>query len=200
MFTGIIKNIGIIVGIDKTRGDTRFIIQCDTMDFDTLETGASVCHEGCCLTALNIDNQATTFAVDVSQESLDKTTLGSWNVGTKINLERSLCMGDELGGHLVSGHVDGVARLESIVKEGDSHRLKFKVPFHLARFVAPKGSVALDGISLTVNEVEGNIFGVNIIPHTCDVTTLGDLKVGDELNLEVDMMARYAARLSEYAA
>jgi riboflavin synthase len=200
MFTGIIKNIGIIVGIDKTRGDTRFIIQCDTMDFDTLETGASVCHEGCCLTALNIDNQATTFAVDVSQESLDKTTLGSWNVGTKINLERSLCMGDELGGHLVSGHVDGVARLESIVKEGDSHRLKFKVPFHLARFVAPKGSVALDGISLTVNEVEGNIFGVNIIPHTWDVTTLGDLKVGDELNLEVDMMARYAARLSEYAA
>lgn len=199
MFTGIIKMLGTVVSVDKSRGDTRFVIQCDDMDFDTLETGASICHAGCCLTALDIDPTAKTYAVDVSQESLDKTTLGAWSQGITVNLERSLCMGDELGGHMVSGHVDGVAKLVSLRQEGDSHRLTFEVPAHLAKFIAQKGSVALDGISLTVNEVDGNQFGVNIIPHTWDVTTLGGLKIGDQLNLEVDLMARYAARLSEVA-
>ncbi len=197
MFTGIIKTMGTVVAVDETRGDARFTIETD-MDLTHIPIGASICHAGCCLTVVEKnDNQ---FVVDVSAETLSKTSLGQWKDGTKINLEPSLKVGDELGGHIVSGHVDGVANIVSITPEGDSHRLVIEAPDDLAKFIAPKGSVALDGISLTVNEVNGNQFGVNIIPHTWNVTTLGQNKVGDKLNIEIDLMARYAARLMEYAA
>ena len=195
MFTGIIQMMGTVVDIDKQRGDVRFYIQSD-FDLNTVPMGASICHAGCCLTV--VEKNGDVFAVDVSAETLSKTTLGSWQVGTQINLEPSLKVGDELGGHIVSGHVDGVAKIVSIKPEGDSHRLVIEAPNVLAKFIAPKGSVALDGISLTVNEVNDNQFGINIIPHTWDVTTLGQCKVGDELNIEIDLMARYAARLMEY--
>lgn len=134
------------------------------------------------------------MAFDVSAETLSKTIIGSWEEGSKVNLETSMKIGDEIGGHIVSGHVDGLATIESITPEGDSHRLKIRVPLNLALFVAPKGSVALDGISLTVNEVEGSVFGINIIPHTWIQTTIGEKKVGDKLNMEADMLARYVAR------
>jgi riboflavin synthase len=197
MFTGIIKTMGTVVAVDNTRGDARFTIETD-MDLTAVPIGASICHAGCCLTV--VEKKGNHYAVDVSAETLSKTSLGKWQKGTKINLEPSLKVGDELGGHIVSGHVDGVATLVSITPEGDSHRLVIQAPEDLAKFIAPKGSVALDGISLTVNEVNGNHFGVNIIPHTWNVTTLGQNKVGDKLNIEIDLMARYAARLMEYAA
>jgi riboflavin synthase len=197
MFTGIIQTCGEVVKVDESRGDPRFYIKTD-FDLDKVAMGASICHAGCCLTVVEKDGDV--YAVDVSAETLSKTTLGAWTTGTKINLEPSLKVGDELGGHIVSGHVDGVATLISITPEGDSHRLTIEVPDDLAKFIAPKGSVALDGISLTVNEVNDNQFGINIIPHTWDVTTLGQRQVGDKLNLEIDLMARYAARLMEYAA
>lgn len=195
MFTGIIQTMGEVVSVDTSRGDPRFIIRTD-MDLDNVAIGASVCHAGCCLTVVEKEND--TYAVDVSAETLSKTTLGDWLQGTKINLEPSLKVGDELGGHIVSGHVDGVATLVSITPEGDSHRLVIEAPKELAKFIASKGSVAIDGISLTVNEVNDNQFGINIIPHTWDVTTLGQRQVGDHLNIEIDLMARYAARLMEY--
>ncbi|MAS87923.1 MAG: riboflavin synthase [Micavibrio sp.] len=194
MFTGIITDMGEVVALDKNRGDVRYTIKT-SFDMNTIDMGASICHSGCCLTV--VEKGADWFCVDVSLESLDKTTLGSWDVGTKINLERSLKMGDELGGHIVSGHVDGVAEILSIKPEGDSHRLKIRIPEGFEGFIAQKGSVALDGISLTVNEVEGNIFGINIIPHTWDVTTLGQKQVGDYLNFEIDPLARYVARMIE---
>lgn len=197
MFTGIIKTMGEVVTVDKTGGDARFIIRTD-LDLNAFEIGASVCHEGCCLTI--VEKKGDTYAVDVSAETLSKTTLGEWGTGTTVNVEPSLKIGDELGGHIVSGHVDGVATLMSITQEGDSHRLVIEAPETLAKFIAPKGSVALDGISLTVNEVDGNKFGVNIIRHTWDVTTLGQKQIGDRLNIEIDLMARYAARLMDYAA
>lgn len=197
MFTGIIQTMGEVVRIDTDRGDPRFYIKTN-LDLNNVAMGASICHAGCCLTVVEKDGDV--FATDVSAETLSKTTLGSWRVGTKINLEPSLKVGDELGGHIVSGHVDGVATLVSISTEGDSHRLVIETPNDLAKFIAQKGSVSLDGISLTVNEVKSNQFGVNIIPHTWDVTTLGQMSVGDKLNLEIDLMARYTARLMEYAA
>jgi riboflavin synthase len=138
------------------------------------------------------------FAIQASAETLSKTTLGDWGQGTRINLERALKIGDELGGHIVSGHVDGLGEIVSITPEGGSQRFRFRVPNELARFIAPKGSVAIDGTSLTVNEVEGNVFGVNIIPHTQTVTTWGTMKVGQRVNIEIDMLARYVARLTEY--
>ncbi len=192
MFTGIITDIGTIINIDETLGDRRFIIQT-SFDMDHIPLGASIACSGCCLTV--IAKTANSFSVDVSAESLSKTNLGKWAQGTKINLEKSLKMGDELGGHMVSGHVDGLATLEKISREGDSHRLVFSVPKEFAKFIAPKGSIALDGISLTVNEVEGNTFGVNIIPHTWQVTTMGNLETGDHLNFEIDTIARYVARM-----
>ncbi len=195
MFTGIIQTIGDVVKVDTSRGDPRFFIKT-TLDLDNVPMGASICHSGCCLTV--VEKHDDTYAVDVSAETLSKTTLGDWDKGVKINLEPSLKMGDELGGHIVSGHVDGVATIISIKNEGDSHRLVIEAPHDLAKFIASKGSVALDGISLTVNEVEGNCFGINIIAHTWQVTTLGQKKVGDRLNLEIDLMARYAARLMDY--
>ncbi|HFC05231.1 MAG TPA: riboflavin synthase, partial [Rhizobiales bacterium] len=170
MFTGIITDVGKVVKITKA-GDTRFDIACRDAP-ETIDMGASICCAGACMTV--VDKGTTPqnwFAVEVSAESLSKTTLGSWQVGSKINLERSLKVGDEMGGHVVSGHVDGVGKIVAITRDGDSQRFTFEVPAELARFIAPKGSVTLNGTSLTVNEVDGRQFGVNIIPHTQQVTT-----------------------------
>jgi riboflavin synthase len=195
MFSGIIKTMGMVIEVDNDRGDPRFYIQSD-LDLSKVDIGASICHAGCCLTVIEKKNDI--YAVDVSAETLSKTTLGQWGQGTAINLEPSLKVGDELGGHIVSGHVDGIAKIISIKPEGDSHRLVIEAPQELAKFIAPKGSVALDGISLTVNEVKDNQFGINIILHTWEVTTLGQCLAGDKLNIEIDLMARYAARLMDY--
>ncbi len=192
MFTGIITAQGTVKNVDETRGDKRFVIETP-WDMTSVPIGASIACSGCCLTV--VEKTENSFTVDVSAESLSKTNLNDWSEGSKLNLESSLKFGDELGGHLVSGHVDGLAVLESITPEGDSHRLKIRVPQNMKHFIASKGSVALDGISLTINEVEDDVFGVNIIPHTWEVTTLGQRKVGDKLNLEVDMLARYVARI-----
>lgn len=204
MFTGIITDIGRIRAVEK-HGDTRFRIGT-VYDADGMDIGASIACAGCCLTVVEKgrDETGNWFAVDVSAESLDCTTLGSWAEDTPINLERALKAGDELGGHIVSGHVDGVARIVDIRPEGDSMRFTFEAPEQLGRFIAPKGSVTLNGTSLTVNEVEdlkpggnagGTRFGINIIPHTQAVTTWGMAKAGDPVNLEIDMLARYVARL-----
>ena len=194
MFTGIITDIGSVRAIAKA-GDTRFEI-ATAYDMATVDMGASIACNGCCLTV--IAKGPGWFAVQASAETLSKTTLGSWGQGTRINLERAMKLGDELGGHIVSGHVDGVGEIVSIRPEGDSKRFRFRVPSALARFIAPKGSVAVDGTSLTVNEVEGDIFGVNIIPHTQAVTTWGGMAEGQSVNIEIDMLARYVARLTEY--
>jgi riboflavin synthase len=191
MFTGIVTDLGEIRSI-RREGDMRLVIGTHYPTAE-LELGASIAHNGVCLTV--IAKGADWYEVQASDETLSKTTMGSWRVGQRINLERALRLGDELGGHLVSGHVDGVARLADKRPEKDSLRLGFTAPAELARFVAPKGSVALDGVSLTVNEVEGARFGVNIIPHTQQATTLGGLAVGDPVNMEIDMLARYVARL-----
>lgn len=197
MFTGIVSDIGEIVSVDPggKAGDRRFVI-ATKHDMTPIAIGASIACSGCCLTV--IEKSAGRFAVEVSAESLDKTHLGDWKVGSPLNLELSLKLGDELGGHLVYGHVDGVGRIASMTPEGGSVRFVFEAPAELARFVAAKGSVAIDGISLTVNEVDGNRFGVNVISHTQAVTTLGQAKVDQRVNLEVDMLARYVARLLEH--
>lgn len=193
MFTGIITDIGRVRSI-KRRGDTRFEIQT-AYDTATIEIGASIACSGACLTV--VDKGDGWFAVDVSAETLAKTNLGTWREGTPINLERSLRLGDELGGHIVLGHVDGVGTVASIEPEGDSLRYRFEAPQELSLFVAKKGSITINGVSLTVNEVEGACFGVNIIPHTQQMTTFGKMTAGDRINLEVDVLARYVARLNE---
>ncbi len=193
MFTGIITDIGRVQAVER-RGDTRFTIGT-SFDMDAVPIGASIACNGVCLTV--VEKGGGWFAIEASAETLSKTTLGAWGEGTPINLERSLRLGDELGGHLVYGHVDGVATVAGIRPEGDSLRFTFEAPADLARYVAPKGSVALDGVSLTVNEVEGPRFGINIIPHTQTATTFGELKTGDRVNMEVDMLARYVARLMD---
>lgn len=201
MFTGIITDIGTIEAVEQ-RGDTRFTISCG-YDAAGIALGASIACSGCCLTVVSVEPRSeggSAFTVDVSAESLSKTTLGTWKAGTFINLERALKAGDELGGHIVSGHADGVAEIIGIRDEGDSRRFTFRAPDELARFIAPKGSVCLDGTSLTVNEVNGSEFGVNLIPHTLEVTTWGKAKVADHVNLEIDMLARYVARLNESLA
>ena len=198
MFTGIITDMGEVIAIEK-RGDTRLTI-ATAYDPDDIAMGASIACSGCCLTAVEtgrLQDGRGFFAVDASAETLARTTLGAWKVGTRINLERPLRMGDELGGHVVSGHVDDVGEIVAIEPEGDSLRFRFRVSQAISRFIAPKGSVSLDGTSLTVNEVEANEFGVNIIPHTQAVTTWGKAKPGDRVNVEIDMLARYVARLSE---
>ena len=194
MFTGIVTGIGEVVRVEK-RGDTRFEI-ASHYDLAGIEIGASIACAGCCLTV--VAKTPRTFSVDVSTETLSKTTLGAWKQGARINLERALRMGDELGGHVVSGHVDGTGEIVSIVAEGDSKRLRIRVAPELARFIAPKGSVTLDGASLTVNEVDGVEFGVNIIPHTQAVTTWGQARPGGRVNVEIDMLSRYVARLAEF--
>jgi riboflavin synthase len=193
MFTGIIIDVGRVAAVER-RGDTLFTIET-AFDMGTVDMGASIACDGCCLTV--IDKAPGRFTISASGETLSKTTLGTWREGTEINLERALRVGDELGGHIVSGHVDGVAQVVSVAPEGDSWRYVFEVPAELARFVAPKGSVALGGVSLTVNEVDGRRFGVNIIPHTRSHTTFRTLAPGDGVNFEVDMLARYVARLTE---
>jgi riboflavin synthase len=197
MFTGIVTDIGEIVSVDSggKAGDRRFVV-ATRHDMAPIAIGASIACSGCCLTV--IEKEAGRFAVEVSAESLDKTHLGDWTVGSRLNLELSLKLGDELGGHLVYGHVDGVGRIVSMTPEGGSVRFVFEAPAEVARFVAAKGSIAIDGISLTVNEVDGNRFGVNVISHTQAVTTLGQARVGQRVNLEVDMLARYVARLLEH--
>jgi len=198
MFTGIITDIGRVRSAQSTgsgAGEGRRFEISTQFDMDTVDMGASIACCGACMTV--VDKGEGWFAVEVSAESLSKTTLGSWGEGTDVNLERAMCLGDELGGHIVSGHVDGVAELIDTHPDGDSQRLTFRVPQDLAKFIAPKGSVTLDGVSLTVNDVNGPEFGVNIIPHTQHATTLGALKVGGNVNVEIDMLARYVARLIE---
>tara|TARA_R110000737_G_scaffold261528_1_gene269669 strand:- start:273 stop:863 length:591 start_codon:yes stop_codon:yes gene_type:complete len=193
MFTGIVTDIGTIRALEK-RGDLKARIGC-SYDMDGVDLGASIACNGVCLTVVEMGDDW--FDVDISAETLSKSNLDAWTDGARVNLERPLKVGDELGGHIVSGHVDGVAELISLTDEGDSTRALFRAPQELAKFIAPKGSVALNGTSLTVNEVQGNIFGINMIPHTKAVTIWGDAAVGDLINLEVDTMARYVARLQE---
>jgi riboflavin synthase len=197
MFTGIVTDVGEILAMTPggQSGDRRFTIRT-RHDIKPVPMGASIACSGCCLTV--IEKGADTFTVEASGETLAKTHLGDWTVGRKINLELSLKLGDELGGHLVYGHVDGVGKIVSMTPEGGSVRFVFEASPELARFIASKGSVAVDGISLTVNEVDANRFGVNIISHTQAVTTLGQAKAGQRVNLEVDMLARYVQRLLEY--
>lgn len=204
MFTGIIREVGEVLAIEKA-GDTRFRIAC-ARPLETIEIGASIACSGVCLTVTETGTDAGAaggrgwFSVDASAETLGKTTLGSWQIGDPVNLEPALRLGDELGGHIVSGHVDGVGEITGIAAEGASHRLRITVPVALAKFIAAKGSITVDGISLTVNEVEGASFGVNIIPHTWQVTSLARAQAGSAVNLEIDLLARYVARLAEAQA
>lgn len=201
MFTGIITDIGQVLDM-KQEGDLRARIGC-AYDVDGIDIGASIACNGVCLTVITLGaswkgGPQNWFDVQISAESVDLTNIGDWSVGAPLNLERALKLGDELGGHIVSGHVDGVAELIEMRNEGDSTRLTFRAPKDLAKFIAPKGSVALNGTSLTVNEVSGCDFGINVIPHTQEVTIWGQAKVGDRINLEIDTVARYVARLQEW--
>ena len=193
MFTGIVTDIGTITELTQ-EGDLRARI---ATNYDTagIDMGASIASDGVCLTVVGLGPDW--YDVQISTETVSKTNLSGWAVEKRVNLERALRVGDELGGHIVSGHVDGVAEIVSVVDEGDSTRVQLRAPKELARFIAPKGSVALNGTSLTVNEVQGAIFGINFIPHTKEVTTWGDVAVGDKVNLEIDTLARYVARLAE---
>lgn len=195
MFTGIVTDIGEVVA----RNDGQFSIRTG-FPAERLDVGGSMACDGCCLTMTSVQAEAggSVFNVDVSNETRGKTTLATWEPGRKINLEQALRLGQELGGHLVTGHVDGMARIIDIVADGESRRFSFEVPEYLAPYIAPKGSVALDGVSLTVNEVSDRRFGVNVIPHTLTVTTWGAKTPGQLVNLEVDLFARYIARLLEF--
>jgi riboflavin synthase len=199
MFTGIVTDVGQVRHIEK-RGDTHIVI-ATRYDVSDIAMGASIACSGPCMTVVDKGNSDDRwFAVTASGETLSKTTIGNWKIGDTVNLERPMKVGEELGGHIVTGHIDGVAELKSVRPQGESIRLTFEAPESLAPFIAPKGSVALDGVSLTVNEVDDNLgggtsFGVNIIPHTQEVTTFGGLKPGMTVNLEIDLLARYVARL-----
>ncbi len=196
MFTGIVTDVGTVRSVRETNRDLRFEVET-RFDLSTIDIGASISHSGCCLTI--VEKGESWFAVEISGETRNLTTLGAWTEGHRVNLERAARVGDELGGHIVSGHVDGLGEVLSIQSEGGSHRVTFRVPRPLHRLIAPKGSITVDGVSLTVNEVEDDTFGVNLIPHTWDVTTLGGLTVGAKVNLEIDMLARYLARWRETA-
>lgn len=201
MFTGIITDIGRITAVEM-RGDLHVRIAC-SYDTSTIDIGASIACSGACMTVVELGPDW--FAVDISAESVSRTPPGRWEVGKKLNLERSLRVGDELGGHIVTGHVDGVGTIASVIEEGDSHRFEIHAPKELAPYLAPKGSIAVDGISLTVNSVtdesDGRArFGLNIIPHTNAVTTMGALKAGDGVNLEIDVLARYLGRMEQLRA
>ena len=200
MFTGIITDMGRVLETEK-RGDLRVRIGT-SWDVSTIDIGGSIACDGICLTVVATgDTPQGWFDVDISAETASRTSIGhgGWVPGSRVNLERSLKVGEELGGHIVSGHVDGVAEVLSVTPEGDSVRFRLLAPDEFARFIAPKGSVALNGVSLTVNEVEGIEFGVNIIPRTRMVTTLGTTETGDRVNFEIDTLARYVARLQEWA-
>lgn len=198
MFTGIVTGLGTVRAIAPSGAgrDMRLEIASPWPETSSIPLGASIACSGCCLTAIELGPDW--FAVNASDETLSKTTLGGWRTGTRVNLERPLKVGDELGGHIVAGHVDGVGEVLTAEPVHGSTRWTFRVPDPLARFIAPKGSVAIDGVSLTVNEVRGPEFSVNIIPHTSAVTSFGFLKPGDAVNIEIDTVARYVARLSEY--
>ncbi len=193
MFTGIVTDVGTIIDL-KQEGDLRARIKT-AYATDSIDMGASIASDGVCLTV--VDLGPDWYDVQISAETVSKTNIASWTVGKRVNLERALRVGDELGGHIVSGHVDGVAEVVLVQDEGDSTRVQLRAAAELSRFIAPKGSVALNGTSLTVNEVQGDVFGINFIPHTKDVTTWGDVSVGDAVNLEIDTLARYVARLAE---
>ncbi len=197
MFTGIVSAVGTVREIEPLGAgrDMRLVVEAPWPDTAAIPIGASIACSGCCLTAVQVGGDW--FAVQASAETLAKTTLGDWRIGTAVNLERALRLGDELGGHLVSGHVDGIGEAVSASPENESVRWRFRVPAELARFVAAQGSVAVDGVSLTVNDVAGDVFGVNIIPHTSAVTTFGRLAPGGRVNIEIDLLARYVARLLE---
>ncbi|WP_425991607.1 riboflavin synthase [Brevundimonas sp. TWP2-3-2] len=201
MFTGIITDIGRVRSVAQTARDRRYEVET-AWDVSGIDLGASISHGGVCLTVVEKGSRPEGggwFAVEVSGETLDKTTLGEWSAGTPVNLERATRVGDELGGHIVSGHVDGVGTVVEITPEGGSHRIVIEAPAPLHRFIAAKGSITVDGVSLTVNAVDGRRFGLNIIPHTWEATTLGALKVGSAVHLEIDMLARYLARWQETA-
>ncbi|HWA89641.1 MAG TPA: riboflavin synthase [Rhizomicrobium sp.] len=194
MFTGIVTDVGKVRHVEK-RGDTHLVFSTH-YDVAGIDMGASVACAGCCMTVVDKGSgKDRWFAVTASAETLSKTTLGTWKIGDAVNLERPMRVGDEFGGHIVTGHVDAVAEIVGLKAEGESVRMEFEVPLSLARFVAPKGSVALDGVSLTVNDVDGTRFGVNVIPHTQKVTTFGRAKPGAKVNFEIDLLARYVARL-----
>ncbi len=193
MFTGIITDIGTLTKLEQA-GDLRARVQTN-YDTSSIDMGASIASDGVCLTVVDLGEDW--YEVQISAETVSKTNLDGWQLGKRVNLERALRVGDELGGHIVSGHVDGVAEVIAVADEGDSTRVTLRAPDDLARFIAPKGSVALNGTSLTVNEVDGTDFGINFIPHTKQVTTWGDVAVGDRVNLEIDTLARYVARLAE---
>ncbi|WP_298932687.1 riboflavin synthase [uncultured Ruegeria sp.] len=193
MFTGIVTDVGTVAELEQ-QGDLRARIKT-AYDTAGIDIGASIASDGVCLTVIALGDDW--YDVQISAETVSKTNLESWTIGKRINLERALKVGDELGGHIVSGHVDGVAEVVEVADEGDSTRVTLRAPKDLARFIAPKGSVALNGTSLTVNDVEGCDFGINFIPHTKDVTTWGDVSKGDRVNLEIDTLARYVARLAE---
>lgn len=202
MFTGIVTDIGTIERVEAMNEGVRLRVRT-AYDPATIDMGASISHAGTCLTVTALAEPGSSdrwYEVEAWEEALRLTTIGRWQAGTRINLERSLKIGDELGGHLVSGHVDGMAEILSVEAEGDATRFVLRGPAGLERFVAAKGSVALDGTSLTVNAVKGDVFDVLLIRHTLEVTTWGDRKAGDFVNFEVDTMARYAARLSEFPA
>ena len=193
MFTGIVQDVGRVLSRESRGGDVRLTIACERLDLTSTHVGDSLCVQGCCLTAVELNRN--TFAADVSRETLALTTLGDLEPGAQVNLEPALRAGDPLGGHLVSGHVDGVAQVTDLRSDGRSRRLTVETSAALARYLAPKGSVAVDGVSLTINTVQGSSFGVNVIPHTHSSTTLGQLAVGARVNLEVDQLARYIHRL-----
>ncbi|MGB0635520.1 MAG: riboflavin synthase [Paracoccaceae bacterium] len=197
MFTGIISDIGTILELEQ-RGDLRVRIGC-SYDLDSIDVGCSICCNGICLTVIECGNTETTyFDVEISSETISKTNTQHWIIGTELNLERALRLGDELGGHIVSGHVDGVVKVLKIEDQGDSTKVEFEIPEPLAKFCASKGSVSLNGTSLTINEVDESSFSVNLISHTKLQTNWKSVRVNDEINLEVDTLARYVSRLKEY--
>jgi riboflavin synthase len=193
MFTGIVLAKGIVLTAERRGGDVRLRIGAGDLDTSDVAIGDSICVSGVCLTA--IDPDGSSFYADVSNETLSRTTLGALRDGDGVNLEKSLRLSDRLGGHLVAGHVDAVGRIVSIEPDARSQRWRFRIPAELSKYIAAKGSVCIDGVSLTVNDVDANTFGVNLIPHTIDVTTFADKRVGDGVNIEVDLIARYVERL-----
>jgi riboflavin synthase len=198
MFTGIVQATGQIESMTPRGGDVEIVVESPALDFSNVVIGDSIAVNGCCLTVTRLDGSS--FCADVSRETLNVTTLSDMRVGTQVNLEKALCAGQALGGHYVTGHVDGVAHVVAMSTDARSTRVDFEVPANLAKYIAKKGSACVDGVSLTVNEVGAKTFSVNLIPHTLEVTALKDYRVGTRVNLEVDIIARYLERLTQTAA